>query len=87
MLGHIVNICYKNYFSVDTQATFNFAAILLRAQPFFDLHVEVALAPKNTLMETQLDNGMRVYRDKTTIREISELIAQYSSIWKSAGFV
>lgn len=38
-------------------------------------------------MEMQLDNGVRVYGDKVAVREISELVAQYPSIWESEGFV
>ena len=38
-------------------------------------------------METQLDNGVRVYGDEAAVREISELVAQYLSIWESEGFM
>lgn len=86
-LGHIVDICYENCFLVDAQATFDSAAFPPRAQPFFDLHARVALAPTDTLMETQLDNGVRVYGDEVAVTEISELVAQYPSIWESEGFV
>lgn len=86
-LGHIIDICYENYFSADTQATFNFATFPPRAQPFFDLHAGIILALTDTLMETQLDNNMRVYGDKVVVRKISELIVQYLSIWEFKGFV
>ena len=86
-LGHVVDICYENYFSADAQATFSFAAFLPKAQPFFNLYAGVALAPTDTLMETQLDNGVRIYEEKVAVREISELVAQYPSIWESEGFV
>ena len=79
-LGHIVDICYENCFLADAQATFDFAAFPPRAQPFFDLHTGVALAPTDTLIETQLDNGVKVYGDEAAVREISELVAQYLSI-------
>ena len=79
-LGHIVDICYENCFLADAQATFDSAAFPPRAQPFFDLHAGVALAPTNTLIETQLDNGVRVYGDEAAVRKISKLVAQYPSI-------
>lgn len=79
-LSHIVDICYKNCFLADAQATFDSAAFPPRAQPFFNLHAGVALAPTDTLMEMQLDNGVRVYGDEAAVREISELVAQYPSI-------
>lgn len=38
-------------------------------------------------MEIHLDSGMRVYGEKAAVREISELVAQYPSIWEFEGFV
>lgn len=38
-------------------------------------------------MKTQLKNGVRVYGDKVAVSEISKLVAEYSSIWESQGFV
>ena len=38
-------------------------------------------------MKTQLDNGVRVYGDEAAVREISELVTQYPSIWESECFV
>ena len=38
-------------------------------------------------MEIQLDNGVRVYGDRAAVREISELVAQYPSIWESEGLI
>lgn len=65
---------------MDAQTTFDSAAFLLKAQPFFDLHAGVALAPINTLIEMQFDNGVSVYGNKIAVKEISELVAQYPSI-------
>ena len=74
-LGHIIDICYENCFLADAQATFDSAAFPPRAQPFFDLHAGIALALIDTVMEIQLDNGVRVYGDRAAVREISELVA------------
>lgn len=86
-LGYIVDIDYNDCFLTDTQTTFDSAIFPSRAQLFFDLHARVALVLTDILMETQLDNSVRVYRDKVAVREISELVAQYPFIWKSKGFV
>lgn len=51
------------------------------------MHAEVALAPMDTLIETQLDNSVRVYRDEVAVKELSKLVAQYPSIWESEGFI
>lgn len=86
-LGHIIDICYENCFLADAQAIFNSAVFLRRAQLFFKLYTGIALAPTDTCMGTQLDNGMSIYGDKVAIREISELVTRYPSIWEFEGFV
>lgn len=72
---------------MDAQATLDFMVFPPRAQPFFDLHAGIVLALTDTLMETQLNNGVRLYGDEAAFREISELVAQYLSIWESESFV
>lgn len=47
-LSHIVDICYKNCFLVNAQATFNSAVFLPGAQLFFNLHAGIALASTDT---------------------------------------
>ena len=59
-LGHIIDICYENCFLADAQVTFDSAAFSPRAQPFFDLHAGIALAPTDTAIQTQLNNDVRV---------------------------
>lgn len=80
-LRQLINICYKNCCLADTKTTFNLSVFLLRVQLFFNLHVRVLLAPTDTLIEMQLENGIRIYKDKVVVKEISELVAQYPSIW------
>lgn len=80
-LGHVVDIAYDKCFLVDTQATFHLAAFPPAALPFLDLGAEPTLAPRNGLMETQLNNGVRVYRDSAAMKEISKLVVEYPSIW------
>lgn len=88
-LGHIIDICYENCFLADVQATFNSTAFSPRAQPFFDLHARIALAltDTNTFIKIKLDNGIRVYKNKAAVREISELVAQYPFIYEFEGLV
>ena len=64
------------------QATFNFTTFPVKAQLFFDLEAGIALAPTDTdiLMETQLNNSIKIYRNRAAVKEISELVAQYPSI-------
>lgn len=79
-LGHVVDIAYDNCFLADTQVIFNLAAFPPAALPFLDLGAGSTLAPRNTLIETQLNNGVRVYGDSAAVKEISELVAKSSSI-------
>lgn len=88
-LGHIVDICYKNCILGDVQIPFNSLAFLSKAQLFFNLHagIRLALTDMDTSIEIQLNNGMKIYRDKVAFQEILELVAQYLSIWKFKSFV
>ena len=38
-------------------------------------------------METVLDNGVKVYRDPAAVKQIADLVVEYSTIWESKGFV
>ena len=38
-------------------------------------------------METVLENGIRVFGDTDAVKQISDLVAEYPSIWESQGFV
>lgn len=38
-------------------------------------------------METRLDNGVRVYRDKHAVTLLVQLVTDYPSFWKFKGFV
>lgn len=86
-LSHIVDICYDNYFLINAQVALDFATFPPRAQPFFDLDASIALAPSGAPMEIQLENGIRVYKNATAIKEIFQLVAKCSFIWKLEGFV
>lgn len=63
------------------------ASFLPAALPFSDLNTRLALASKDTFLETQLNNKVRVYGDPAAVEQISQLLAEYSSIWESGGFV
>lgn len=41
----------------------------------------------NSSIETVLDNEIKVYGDASTIKQILNLVAEYSSIGESQGFV
>ncbi len=38
-------------------------------------------------METELPNGIKIYRDKEAVDAITRLVDDYPSIWQSSGFV
>ena len=79
-LGYIIDIVYDKCFLADTQITIDLTAFSPTAQLFLDHSARLAPVPENVFMETQLDNRMKVYGDAATIKEISKLVAEYSSI-------
>lgn len=50
---------------------------LLMAQPFFNLYAETALAPINTLIKIQINNGVKIYKNVVAVQEIFQLVVKY----------
>lgn len=86
-LGHLLDIAYDNCFLVDTQFVYNSAAFPLFSQSFSNLRAGPPLSLIDVSIETMLDNKIKMYGDTITVKQISELVSQYPSIWKSQGFV
>ena len=79
-LGHIVDICYDNSFIADANSAFDAAAVSPQTTPFFEHKPSCIPTPTNPSMETTLDNGVRVYRDKYAVTLLAQLVANYPSI-------
>ena len=86
-LGHIVIICYNNYFLADADSAFDAVAVPPQATPFFEHELFCTPTPTDPSMETTLNNGVRVYGDKHAVTLLAQLVADYLFIWKSEGFV
>lgn len=76
-------MAYKNYFLIDTHFSFEAAVILPFSHFFFNLIAGPTLLPTDSLMETVLKNGIKIYKDPSAIRQISDLVIEYLSIWES----
>lgn len=78
-LGCLTEIPYKNCFiiSIDHDAT----AILPISSLLF------TIPPADTNLEIELLNGIKIYRDKKDVEEITRFVNEYLLIWKSSGFV
>lgn len=63
-LGHVVNICYDNYFFTQAESVLQAAAFPPKASPFFKYKSSCTPDPTNPSMEMRLDNSVRVYGDK-----------------------
>lgn len=86
-LGHLLNIAYDNCFHLDTRSAYDTAFVPPSQHPFFNLGAGPTLPPTDASMETVLENGIRVFGDTNAVRQISDLVAEYPSIWESQGFV
>lgn len=82
-LGHLFNISYNNCFLVNTQLAYDLAAFPPTSQTFSDPSVIPLPSLINSSIETVLDNGIKVYGDMAVVKQISELLLQYLSIWES----
>ena len=86
-LGHVVDIWYDNCFLADAESAFSSATVPPQTAPFFEHKLSWAPTPTDPYMETTLDNGVRVYGDEHVVTLLSQLVAEYPSIWESDGFV
>ena len=86
-LGHLLDIAYENCFLLDTRSAYDAASVPPSSHPFSNLGAGPALPPADASMETVLENGIKVFGDTNAVRQISDLVAEYPSIWESRGFV
>lgn len=86
-LGHLIDIAYENCFFANTHAALDAATSPPLLQHLSDHDTSSPLLPTDSSLETVLSNGVRVYGDTTTVRQIAELVAKYPTIWEFQGFV
>lgn len=79
-LDYLPDMTYDNYFLMDTWFAYDTAVIPPSSHFFSNLNVGPTLLPTNFLIETVLDNGIRVYRDVGIVNQISDLVTEYPSI-------
>lgn len=79
-LGHLLDITYDNYFLINIQPAYDLAAVPLLSHSFSNLSAGPSLLPIDSSIEMVFDNKIKVYGDTDAVRQISELVAEYSSI-------
>lgn len=63
-MGHVIDIWYNNCFLADVKSVFYLATVSSQTMPFFKYKLSCILTPTDPSIETPLDNGVRVYKDK-----------------------
>lgn len=86
-LGHMLDIIYDNCFLINTQPAYDSTAVPPLSHFFSNLSTNPLILPIDSSMKTIFDNGKNVYGDVDAVRQISELVAEYPSIWESQSFV
>lgn len=81
--GHLLDKAYKNCFLMDTQSIYDAVSVPPSSHSFSNLSAGPTLLPADTSMETVLENGIRVFGDASAVKQISDLVARYLSIWES----
>lgn len=74
----MTNVLYKNYFttSVNYEAVVTPFALLF----LFHKYNGIIILPNNTILKTELSNGIKIYRNKKAIKQITNLVNEYSLI-------
>lgn len=86
-LDHLLDMTYKNCFLIDTQSAYNAASVPASLHSFSNLSAEPTLLPINALIEIVLNNGIRMFKDASLVKQISDLVTKYLLIWEFQGFV
>ena len=86
-LGHLLDITYNNCFLIDTESAYSATSVPPSSHPFSVLGAEPTLPPTDALMETVLENRIKVFGDADAVRQISDLVVEYPSILEFQGFV
>ena len=86
-LGHIVDINYKNCFLANAHSVRDAATSPPSSQHLPKPNAVSSLLPSDSFLETVLSNRIKVYGDATAVRQIANLVAEYSTIWESQDFV
>lgn len=83
-LSCVTELPYKNCFTAS--ADLDVAYTPLTLPTIFHDRNSISISPAEDL-ETELPNGIKIYRDKKAIDTITCLVNEYPSIWKSSGFI
>ncbi len=86
-LSHLIDIAYKNCFFADTHSALDAATSLPLSQHLSDHNTSPLFLATDSSLETVLNNEFRVYGDKIAVKQIAELVVEYSTIWESQSFV
>lgn len=86
-LGHLINIAYDNCFLTNTHSTFDTTTSSPLLQQLLSRHTSPPFLPSDFFLKTVLENGVRMYGDAAVVRQIAELVIEYSTIWESQGFI
>lgn len=78
-LGHLLDIAYENSFLTNIRSIYDTASVP-PSFPLPNLGVRPALPPIDTSMETVFENGIRMFGNADTVKQISDLVVEYSSI-------
>ncbi len=79
-LGHIVDIAYDNYFLTNAHSIRDAATSPPSSQHLPSPDASSSFLPSDSSLETVLSNGVKVYGDATTVKQIAELVAEYPTI-------
>lgn len=84
-LGFITEIPFENYFA--TLVEHDAASTPPMSPLLFYKRNGITIPPADAGLETELSNGIKIYRDSQAVEKIIRLVNEYLSIWKSSGFV
>lgn len=68
---------YNNCFIIDNWFAYDLATTLPSLYFFFNFSTELSLLSTDSLMEIILNNVIKIYKDTSTVKQISNFVAEY----------
>lgn len=86
-LCYLIDIAYNNCFLTGKQSALDVATSLSSSYQPSGRNNNLPFSPTDPSLETVLDNGVKMYGDAVTVRQIADLLPEYPTIWESQSFV
>lgn len=81
----MIEVSYESYFVKSVG--YNVITTLLKLLFLFHERNSITILLANKELETELSNGIKLYKDDEVVQRLTQLVIKYPTIWKSLRFI